>query len=163
MAQRRTFSSRGVRPAQVFKKRHNRYNTTVVTGSNATLLSEIVLRETGTIYSVKISAFTIAISAVAGDVGRLDLWVRCVPAATTLPDFTSAVVEDTVNGFFVGTIYGTDVIGGMHSLIDSVKFRFRRKCDENTLLQLIATSQISNGVGRSNIISGMMAAVIRVK
>ena len=50
----RAFVSRGVRPAQVFKKRNNVWNTTIANGSNAVLLSEIVLRETGTIYSVKI-------------------------------------------------------------------------------------------------------------
>jgi len=37
------------------------------------------------------------------------------------------------------------------------KFRFRRKCDENSLIQLLAQSVNTNGTGR------VMAAVIRVK
>ena len=99
--------------------------------------------------------------AAANDSQKINLWVRCVPAATALPNLNTAVEIDTLNGFFVGSfIY----IGGVTVQNNfNEKFRFRRKCDENSLLQLLAESSSFNGTGRSMLASGMFAAVIRVK
>ena len=92
--QRRTSFGRGVRPAQVFKKRNLLFNTTALNNADATLIAELVLRETGTVYSLKVSINGIHISGVAGDVQRIMLWARCVPAVTGLPDLTASVELD---------------------------------------------------------------------
>ena len=157
----RTFTAGRVRPAQVFKKRNNVWNTAVATGSNATLLSEIVLRETGTIYSVKLSFGGLHQSAVAGDAQVIRVWVRCVPASTGLPNLNTAVELDTMNGFFVGTFIfiGTE----NRARWFNEKFRFRRKCDENSLIQVLAESSSFNGTGRVVELTGTTAVVIRVK
>ena len=160
---RSTTIGRGNRPAQVFKKRNNLFDTSVPNNSNATLLSEIVLRETGTIYSIKIGCTGIQISGTGQDTQRIELWCRCVPATTTLPDFTVGVVQDTINGFFVGTLTFVGGLLASWNNIPNIKFRFRRKCDENSLVQLIAQSSPTQGTGRTVEIAGLMAAVIRVK
>ena len=153
-----------MRPTQVFKKRNNLFSTTVLNNANAVLISEIVMRETGTLYSVKISAYGEHVSGANLDVQRIELWCRCVPAVTGLPDLTVAVEQDTMNGFYVGQIVcDSGCIGAAAQMIPTTKFRFRRKCDENSLLQLIAQSTDVGAVGRSVIVSGLMAAVIRVK
>ena len=159
----RTTTGRGVRPAQVFKKRNNIFSTIVLNNADATLVSEIVLRETGTIYSVKVSMGGQHQAPAGADTQIIRCWVRCVPAATALPDLTAAVELDTMNGFHVGSflyIGQTD-----HVNIGSIneKFRFRRKCDENSLLQLLAQSTNTNGTGRSVEMTGTFTAVIRVK
>ena len=153
---------RSVRPAQVFKKRNNPYDTLVGSNADAVLLSEIVLRETGTIYSVKISAKAYSVSA-DGDSNVIRLWIRCVPAQTTLPDLTAGVDLDTMNGFYVGQVDGSGADARTSSDFLQEKFRFRRKCDENSLLQLLAQSTNVRGAGQTVEIVGVMVAVIRVK
>ena len=155
---------RGVRPAQVFKKRNNLFGgATVLSNADAVLISEIVLRETGTIYAIKISSVGIALASVSGDHQLIRLWVRCVPAVTPLPDLTSAVELDTMNGFLVGAyLFSQPGQPGTGQTVNE-KFRFRRKCDENSLLQLLAQSTNTNGSGRTVELSGVMSAVIRVK
>ncbi len=135
----------------------------MLNNADATLLSEIVLRETGTIYSVKISLNGHHLSAVGADSQRMNLWVRCVPAATGLPDLTAAVEIDTLNGFLVGSMYYDAASPSQSTRGINEKFRFRRKCDENSLLQLLGQSTSINGTGRSILTTGVMAAVIRVK
>ncbi len=159
----RTTVGRGVRPTQVFKKRNNVFATSVPSNADATLLSEIVLRETGTIYSVKISCNGNYLSAAAGDAQRINIWVRCVPAVTALPDLTAAVELDTMNGFLVASFMYTFEANERSIQGINEKFRFRRKCDENSLLQLLAQSTNTQGTGRVIEMQGVMAAVIRVK
>jgi len=156
-------TGRGVRPAQVFKKRNNIFQSAILSNANAVLVSELVMRETGTIYSVKISGWGVALGSVAGDHQHINLWVRCVPAATGLPDLTVPVEIDTMNGFLVASLMyvGTTQPSTGQGLNE--KFRFRRKCDENSLIQLLAQSVNTNGTGRTIEFGGVMAAVIRVK
>ena len=152
-----------MRPTQVFKKRNNIFSTQVLANSNATLISEIVLRETGTVYAIKVSMFGQQLLPDAIDAVVNRIWIRCVPAATGLPDLTVAVELDTLNGFLVGSFLfvGADTSQAGHGLNE--KFRFRRKCDENTLVQLIGQSTGTNGVARIVEWNGVMQAVIRVK
>ena len=159
---RSTTIGRGLRPAQVFKKRHNLASTQIPINADATLLGEIVMRETGTIYALKISAVGNQIAGTGQDQQRIMLWARCVPAVTGLPDLTSEVEMDTLNGFFVGQFV---LIGGQETSASKIeeKFRFRRKCDENSLIQLIGQSTSTNGTGRVVIVDTMMEAVIRMK
>ncbi len=164
MSFRRTSSTpRGVRPAQVFKKRNNKANISIPNNSNATLLSEIVLRETGTIYSVKIGIGTNLTNGADGDVQELDLWCRCARAGASLPDFSIAVEADTINGFYIGTLSVTNHEGNPNAHITGEKFRFRRKCDENSLLQIIGVSTNIAGTGKSVETFVNTAVVIRVR
>ncbi len=154
---------RGVRPAQVFKKRNLPFETTILSNAAGTLLAEIVLRETGTIYSVKVGMWGHAISQVAGDAQLIVVYVRCVPAGTGLADLSINVEVDTMNGFYLGSFLFLDGLqGGVMNGLNE-KFRFRRKCDENSLIQIIARSLNTSGTGRSIEWTGSMAAVIRVK
>ena len=159
---RSNFVGRGVRPAQVFKKRNVLATIQIPINSNATLLNEIVLRETGTIYSVKVAAVANQIAGTGQDMQRINLWIRCVPAVTGLPDLTSQVELDTMNGFYVGMFV---LIGGQETGASRIleKFRFRRKCDENSLIQLIGQSTSTNGTGRVVIVDTTVTAVIRMK
>ena len=150
-------------PAQIFKKRNDLINVQVPINANAFLLGTITLQETGTLYAITLDLLATSIAPNAGDVQRIVLWVRCVPEGTTLPDFTVNGVMDTVNGFSPATIFGVDELEqGVASYLHE-KFRFRRKCDDNTLIQLIAQHTNTNGTGRVVEISGHFGAVIRVR
>ncbi len=159
----RSIVGRGVRPAQVFKKRHDIFNTNVPTGADAFLLGEIDLRETGTIYALKVSFGAFGQAIVTADLQSIHIVARCVPANTGLPDLTSPIELDTMNGFFVGSfLFGGN---GTNAFIINFneKFRFRRKCDENSLIQIIAQSTSIAGTGRTIEFRGVLSAVIRVK
>ena len=158
----RNFSGRSSVPSQIFKKRHILFDTSVPTGSDATLLAELVVDETGTIYSVKVEAQTNSLAAAGGDTQRISLWVRCARAGAALPDFTSSVESDTINGFHVGCIWGVAPVGQTISS-KREKYRFRRKCDENMLIQLIAQSTVVNTTGRQQDISGSFSYVLRTR
>ncbi len=155
---------RGVRPAQVFKKRYDRVEGVAsLNNNNATLLAQIILNETGTVYAVKIGVSGQIIGAAAGDGQIQNLFVRCVPNDTLLPDLTDETELETMNGFYVGSyLFGlgsaTTTENGLNT-----KFRFRRKCDQNSQLQLLAQSTNVNGTGRTVEWSGLLEAIIRVR
>ncbi len=151
------------RPAQIFKKRHSLDNITVPSNSNGTLLAEIQLTETGTVYAVKVSAKGIHVAGVSGDSQLIRLWVRCVPFATALPDLTAVGQLDTMNGFYVGSLYFSNGNNAGPDLAMTEKFRFRRKCDEDTLIQLIAQSFNYAGNGRSVEMVTTFVAINRVR
>ena len=150
-------------PAQVFKKRYDLALGNAVPGnSNATLISQIILAETGTIYAVKIGMGGQMIGPTANDGTVINLYVRCVPNDTLLPDLTDETELETMNGFYVGSFL---FIGAVEGNITSLneKFRFRRKCDANMQLQLLAQSSGSQGTARVVEWSGVFEAIIRVR
>ncbi len=59
-------------------------------------------------------------------------------------------------------VWGTSTQGAEAGQIRE-KFRFRRLCDENTLVQLIAQSTTVNGTGRAQDMTGSLALVLRVR
>ena len=73
----KAFVPRG--PAQIFKKRHTRFSISVA-NSTPTDLADIALRETGTIYSVKVGVAAFSSAAAAGEVMRCDLGIACTIA-----------------------------------------------------------------------------------
>ena len=159
---RRTGRSFPVSPAQVFKKRFDKFQGVASLGNNnATLLAQIILEETGTIYAVKIGAIGHAIGLVAGDETTNHLWIRCVPNDTALPDLTDSTELETMNGFYVGSFGYILSVFNTHDMNE--KFRFRRKCDRNMQLQLLAQSEAGNGTARTVEWSGILEAIIRVK
>ncbi len=151
------------RVSQIFKKRNDLINTSVPINSNATLLGSVVLQETGTLYAITVSLYTLSVDAIAGDIQRIVLWVRCVPSGATLPDFTDNAVMDTTNGFSLATLIGVaENAGGNQSYVNE-KFRYRRKCDDATIIQLIAQSTTISGTGRVQDVSGHFSAIIRMR
>ena len=164
LVRNRNFVSRGARPAQVFKKRNVLFDIAVPSNSNGTLLAEIILDETVTIYSIKVAIAGLHVSGVTGDQQAIRLWVRCAPAATTVPNFTGGNQIDTLNGFFVGQLnYANGSNSGFDTMIKGDKFRFRRKCDRNSEIELFAQSTNVNGTGRTVNLHGVVTCVLRVK
>ncbi len=152
-----------VRPAQIFKKRNVLYDANVAAGITAALLGQITMTETGTIYSIKISAQGRHVSGTSGDQDVINLWVRCIPQGTGLPDLSDGLDLDTLNGFYVGRL---NMANGSNSgfgtgLVE--KFRFRRKCDQNSIIQLLGQSDNVNPTARVVEVVGVIAAVIRVR
>ncbi len=160
---RRTSPRGGNRPAQVFKKRYDAMQgVSSLANNNATLLAQIILSETGTIYAVKIGAWGDMIAGVSPDAMVNNLYVRCVPNDTLLPDLTDETELATMNGFFVGSYFFRGGSGNVTQGTNT-KFRFRRKCDENMQLQLLAQSFHSGGTMRTVEWSGIFEAIIRVR
>ena len=152
------------RVSQIFKKREDRVSNTVASSSNATLIGSTVIQETGTVYAVKLSLALQHLGATTGDFQRIVLWIRCIPADTGLPDLTDATEMETLNGFSPGCLFG---VGPGSSSGPAVymneKFRFRRKCDRNTVIELLAESTLLNGTARVCDISGLMTTIIRLR
>ena len=161
---RRTSFRGGNRPAQVFKKRYDLANgLLVLSNADAVLVNQIILNETGTVYAVKISLGGQYIGAAAGDGQIINLYVRCVPNDTLLPDLTDSTELETMNGFYVGSLMFNKGTESNNITSMNTKFRFRRKCDQNSQLQLLAQSNNTNGTGRSVELSGIFEAIIRVR
>ena len=151
------------RVSQIFKKRNELFTVAVPSGSDATLLATTTLDETGTLYAVKVSCFLSHVAGTAPDTQRVPIWIRCVPAGTPLPDLTSEPEMDTLNGFPAAVLFGHDGVSRGPSNYLNEKFRFRRKCDANMVVQLIAQSTSTEGTGRTCEISGLMSLIIRIR
>ncbi len=150
-------------PSQIFKKRYDLINTDIPINADATLLGTITLDETGTVYAIGLSLHAMSESGTSGDVQTIRLWIRCVPAGTALPDLTANAEIDTLNGFTPVTLFGLGGAGGGIAQYVSQKYRFRRKCDEATLLQLLGQSSTTQGTGRVVNIAGTFSAIVRVR
>ncbi len=150
-------------PSQIFKKRTDLINLDIPINSNATLLATVNIRETGTVYAVKLSLQGFAEGSLTVDAQRIMIYVRCVPEGTNLPDLTVENEIDTLNGFFVCLLLCTGVNQQAVSQYLNQKFRFRRKCDDNTDIQLIAQHTNTQGTGRVVNITGQMQVIVRVR
>ena len=132
-------------------------------------IAKIELRETGTIYAVKLSVSAFSSAANAGDIQELNMAIRCVAQGQDqfIPDFASITEIETINGFFVGNLWGQrgSDLGNFISTIGSMteKFRFRRKCDENSFVQLFGDTVVRAGVARSMQVVGVMELIIRIR
>ncbi len=152
-----------VRPSQIFKKRHDLVNSDVPINSNATLIGNINIRETGTVYAVKLSLHAFPEAGTNPDIQRVAIYVRCVPEGTGLPDLTVENEIDTLNGFNAVVFHpGSTSSVGNRQFINE-KFRYRRKCDDNTDVQLIAQHTNTQGTGRVVNITGLFSAIVRVR
>ena len=157
------FPARQASPSQIFKKRNDLLNVDIPINSDATLLGTITLDETGTLYALKVSLFAFGEGGTNSDMQRVTIWARCVPAGTALPDLTTNQEMDTINGFPVKSLAVLGLaVPGPYQAVDT-KFRFRRKCDANMLIQLIGQHTNVQGTGRVVNISGLMTAIYRVR
>ncbi len=159
----RGFSTGRPRVSQIFKKRNALVNADVPINSNATLLATITLAETATIYAIKLALFAFGEASVVADVQRVVLWIRCVAAGSGLTDLTQDQDMDTINGFPAVMLCPHGTNQDNSACYINEKFRFRRKCDDNSLLQLIAQHTNVQGTGRVVNVSGLMTAILRVR
>ena len=167
LARARPFT-RGLRgPTPIFKRRHKRFTAVTAASGTPTRLQTITIRETGTIYAAKVGIWGHSVSASAGDIQQCDFGLACSIKDQNIIDLSDDAEVETMNGFFVGTIFTADIatttnepIGGMFI---QEKFRFRRKCDENNVVELFTDTTVHNGVARTVAFSGYLDLIIRVR
>ncbi len=163
---RRGFSKQIVStgPAPIFKKRNTTGDIALATNTSGTF-SSITCRETGTVYSVKISCFGRQDAEVTGDTQVVDLYCHVKnPAGAAVVDLSVASQVDGLNGFFVGSL-------PVHTLSDgdmgiswiNEKFRFRRLVDEGDLLELIGRNHLVSGGARTVRLFFTLSWVIRTR
>ena len=152
------------RVSQIFKKRSILFDQDVPINSNGTLVATIQLQETGTLYAIKLSLTCDSNAGTGGDNQRITLWVRCAPADSAVPDFTDSEEQQTLNGFSPATLFGVAQANlGIAATYLNEKFRFRRKCDRLTEVELFAQSTTVRGTGRVCTLSGLMQLIIRMR
>ena len=157
---RRGAARRG--PDQIFKKRFLQINSFVGSGGSAT--NNIIFRETGTIYAVKLVG-SIWHDNVAGGVNRVWLSVQHRRAGSGVVLLFSAPAVDVETAELLLAKHGivrADLID--HSTLDiDEKFRFRRKVDESSVLSLVAESSTTQGTATSSAFSIDLECWLRVR
>ncbi len=159
----RSFSAGRPRVSQIFKKRNVLINADVTINADAVLLGTIAIRETGTIYAVKLSLHAFAEGGATVDGQRVIIWLRCVPNNTTLPDLTAGDDMDTINGFPAALLYCGGANQDNPSSYLNEKFRFRRKADDNFDVELLGQHTNVQGAGRVVNVVGIMSVIVRVR
>ena len=160
--QNRQYSTKG--PTPIFKKRYDTLvNTQISNNITNGRVAQIQLRETGTVYTVKVCMKATQVAAAVGDLQQCDLFVIVEPLAGIVTDHTVEANVETDNGFYVGSLFPSDgdFSGANDYLLE--KFRFRRKVDENMRITLVGTNLNKKGTGRSVDFNGTFCAVIRVR
>ncbi len=159
----RNFVAARPRVSQIFKKRNDLVTADIPINSNGTLIGNFTLNETGTLYAVKLSLHAFSEGGAAGDVQRILIWIRCAPPGTSVPDLTNTAEMNNMNGFPAAALMA---VGGFQSGLQcylNEKFRYRRKCDDQTVVELFGQSTTVQGTGRVVNINGIMSAVIRMR
>ena len=135
-------------------------------------MSNIVIEETGTIYAVKIMfGAHQSESGINNDDTRLMVGLHIRPSGSDhLPSFGVKEEIDNMNGFIVyGGVLNT-VASGEGAGVDNVghvnfqeKFRFRRKVDKDSVVEIFGQALVSNGTVRSIQVSGYWQLVLRTR
>ncbi len=153
-------------PQPIFKKRDEDFDVTTA-ATDGVILGQATTRETGTIYAVKVGVYGQAQATfAAGDSQRIDLYVDCIPSAgASIPNLSIDVERETLNGFYVGSIWmGKDADGTPITSVPIIeKFRFRRLCDENSLVRLLARAVLTSGSFSTTELTGVVNVVIRTR
>ena len=151
-----------VGPSQLFKKRTVQLNTNV--GSGASANQSITVRETGTVYAVKVTG-SIWHDNVAGGVNRVWLSLQHRRSGAGIVALASANVADvdTVSMLLIRHgIVRADLIDQSVIHIDE-KYRWRRKVDENSALTVVMENSTTQGTATSSIFSILVEVWIRVR
>ncbi len=165
-------------PEPIFKKRYVAFSILLV-NSTPTICANIAISETATIYSCKVSMAGLMIGGAGVNVQEIRSWVRCTiddakildPGDVADPNDPYTTSEmDNLNGFTLPNIWTTP------STFDPLdtpplyapeyvneKYRFRRKCDCNTVVRIEADTITRQGAARSVQFFGYMELVIRVR
>ena len=170
MAIRRGAGSFRRGPAPLFKKRIVRFSVTV-SNSTPSPLFDLIIRETSTIYAASIDIYQQSISPAEGDLQMGSYTISCNPAVEepgSEPDWSTITDIETINGFVVGSMMSgimdgtavseTAVMGHIRE-----KFRFRRRCVENTHVRMLVDTLVTDGAARSVIVSGTVSLILRVR
>ena len=149
-------------PAQIFKKRFLQINAGVATGSSNT--ANIVIRETGTVYAVRISG-SIFHSNTAGGVNRVWVTLQKRASGSGIIALFSAAAVNIESGDILLLKHGVvraDITTGSVLNVDE-KFRYRRKVDENTVLSVVSENSTTQGTSADSIFSLDIEVWIRVR
>ncbi len=153
-------------PTPIFKKRHTSGNISFAPNTNGTV-SSLTVRETGTVYAVKISYIVDASDGNPQDTQNFEVYCHVKnPAGAAIVDLTDAAEVDGISGFLVenaGVMDAASVSGpGFHSFTQ--KFRFRRLVDEGDLLELIQRHRgVVRGTARNITYNFSLEWVIRTR
>ena len=162
-------------PSPIFKRRQISF-TSLVANSNPTEVAQIILKETCTVYAMKVNVLGYSVTPSGGDIQETMVFVRCAEPAgiSTIPNPTGvdASETETANGFYVGSLWtgqhnptagGTQEHTGAGAGFIRDKYRYRRKCDRNTVLQLYADSIVREGTARSVRVVGFVEFILRIR
>ncbi len=153
-------------PTPIFKKRDEAFDVSSA-ATNGVLLAQLQIRETGTVYAAKVGILSFPESGAAvGDFVRSDYYVDCIPnAGAAIPNLSSAIERETLNGFYVGSqLNGSLSASNFINIIPIIeKFRYRRKCDENSFVRLIARQTVVAGGDITIGYTGVFNIVIRTR
>ncbi len=173
---RGTMARRG--PSAMYKKRYVTFSKNL-TSSVPDVIAKIVLSETGTIVAAKISLMAIGTGAGINNIMEVRLFLYCRRAQATdlAPDPTTtatghgSIIEfpqvDTLNGFYVGSVFanedGIDATSAMRVVQDSIneKFNFKRKCDR--LSEVILSGETIIRLGSAGTVSVFGGMVLTIK
>ncbi len=163
---RRGFSAPRARtgPTPIFKRRAGFFATTISAGTDGQVIFNLTVRETGTVYAVKVSMRAHGVSMAGGDLQWLDCFITASDNIGTFsPDWSVLQERETNNGFYVGGLAAViqDFSGVGDKLED--KFRFRRLVDENSQLILSCQSRVISGTTRAVIVYGSIEYIIRTR
>ena len=172
---RRNTGARRRGPSPIFKRRFALISNVLVNATTSTL-AQIVIRETSTIYALKVCLAFTPQSATYADNDSMRTLVCMVrtrsgqAVGTTL--LSNIIATETIDGFLIGCREvgfrrGSDATDGalplhVDSQIDE-KYRFRRKTDEGDAWNLVARSNVTTGSARDVLISGFIEFIIRVR
>ncbi len=159
MSARRT-RARG--PSQIFKKRWLNVNTFVGSGANAQ--SQFTMRETGTIYAVRISG-SVWHSNTAGGVNRWWASLQHIKgnSATTKLFAASDVNIESTDFLLLGHgIVRADLIDESVVRIEE-KYRWRRKVDESETIVLLMENSTTQGTSADTAFSLAIEMWVRVR
>ena len=88
----RNFASRG--PTPIFKKRNEGFNISTA-ASTGVILAAITLRETGTVYAVKLGlCVSGVIDGNTADYEVVDIFIECTRTPSVIPDLSDDVVKE---------------------------------------------------------------------
>ncbi len=161
---------------KIFKKRFLSFAQAVV-NSTPTIFANLQMAETGTIVAAKVSIHGQSQSVDDADIQEVRLFLYCGidvqpltapdPTVTGNDPYSTSPEIETINGFYVGSLFCGGGIGvvGDKDISDMIKekFRFRRKCDRNSRVLLAADTIVRNGAAATVNLSGALYLTIQTR
>ena len=160
-------------PSPIFKRRFGLFVNALVNATTTTVQA-ITMRETGTIYAVKVGmTFTPQNATYAdNDSMRVIYAITRTRAGSAVGTalLSNLIQTETIDGFIMGSKEvgfrrGSDASDGALPLsVDNnvnEKYRFRRKTDENDVWNLVMRTAVVNGAARDVLVSGFIEYIVR--
>ena len=160
--------------SKTFKKRYIPFNVALA-NSTPTRLAAIKLSETGTVVAAKIACSGFNLGTIAAGIMEVRLFLYCTrfldsqsppnPVDTTgFAPYLEHEEVDTINGFYVGSLFLPGNNSSISTQIEKImeKFRFRRKCERNSEVVLSAETIVRNGSATSVACYGALYLTIQL-